>query len=406
MVNLEGVNWEVVIRGGGTELKAAVVGAGIGGLTAAIALRRAGAEVTVFERATELKEVGAGLLLAANAQKALGKLGLSEKVGRLGTNASAGEIRSQRGDILAGIPIDELEQRVGAASAAVHRADLQRLLVRELGEGPLRLGSECVGFEQDDREVSVLLANGAEERADLLVGADGLRSTIRAGLFGAKEPRYAGYTAWRAVAEPGRELIRWGTGFETWGRGARFGCAHIGDGRIYWFATKNAPEGEKDGPIGSPDDPKQTLLRLFCCWHAPIEELVEATAEDAIRRDDLYDRETLERWGVGKVMLLGDAAHPTSPNLGQGAVLAIEDAVVLARCLGGTKGKRDVPEALRHYEGLRRERAAWIVRRSRLIGRIGQLEDPVLCRLRNLAFKATPSRAYVRQIAELVGYEA
>lgn len=131
--------------------------------------------------------------------------------------------------------------------------DLQRLLVRELGGGVLCLGSKCVGFEQDERGVSVLLANSAEERAHLLVSADGLRSTVRSGLFGAKEPRYAGYTAWRAVVEPGRELIPWGTGFETWGRGARFGCAHIGDGRIYWFATKNAPEGEKDGPIGRPD---------------------------------------------------------------------------------------------------------------------------------------------------------
>jgi 2-polyprenyl-6-methoxyphenol hydroxylase-like FAD-dependent oxidoreductase len=387
-------------------LKAAVVGAGIGGLTAAIALRRAGVEVTVFERATELKEVGAGLLLAANAQKALGKLGLSRKVGRLGTNASAGEIRSQRGVILARIPTDELEQKVGAASAAVHRADLQRLLVRELGEGPLRLGSECVGFEQDERGVSVLLASGTEEHAHLLVGADGLRSRVRSGLFGVEEPRYAGYIAWRAVVEPGRELIRWGTGFETWGRGARFGCAHIGDGRIYWFATRNAPEGEKDGPIGSPDGPRQRLLRLFGGWHAPIGELVEATAEDAIRRDDLYDREPLEGWGVGKITLVGDAAHPTTPNLGQGAALAIEDAVVLARCLERTKGTRDVPEALRRYEGLRRERATAIVRRSRLIGRIGQLEDPILCWLRNLAFKATPSRVYARQVREVVGYEA
>jgi FAD-dependent urate hydroxylase len=188
-----------------------VVGAGIGGLTAAIALRRAGAEVTVFEWAAKLNEVGAGLLLAANAQKALGKLGLSEMVGRLGTNASAGEIRSRWGVVLARIPADELEQKAGAASAAVHRADLQRLLVRELGEKPRRFGAGCVGvdFEQDERGVSVLLANGTEERADLLVGADGLRSTVRAGLFGAEEPRYVGYTPWRAVVESAdRELIR------------------------------------------------------------------------------------------------------------------------------------------------------------------------------------------------------
>lgn len=388
-------------------MRVAVVGAGIGGLTAAIALGRAGADVTVFERARELREVGAGLLLAANAQKAFAKLGLQQAVGRLGTPASAGEIRSWRGEVLASVPMEELERRVGAASAAVHRADLQALLSREMGEEPLRLGSACVGFEQDERGVTVLLADGREEHADLLVGADGLRSTVRARLLGPGEPRYAGYTSWRAVAEPDDELLPWGHGFECWGRGARFGCAHIGGGRVYWFATRNAPEGEKDGPAGSPDGPKRALLELFNGWYRPVEALVEATEEGAIRRDDIYDREPSKRWGEGRVTLLGDAAHPTTPNLGQGACLAIEDAVVLARCLenrrGGTRG---VPEALRRYEGLRRERAAKVVRLSRRVGRVGQLENPALRRLRDLVLKATPPGAYLRQVEEVVGYEA
>ena len=156
-------------------MRVAVAGAGIGGLTAAIALRRAGAEVAVFERSRELEEVGAGLLLAANAQKAFGKLGLRGAVGGLGTPASAGEIRSWRGEVLASVPVAELEKRVGAASAAVHRADLQALLLRELGEGPLRLGSECEGFNQYGRGVTLLLAAGRERRATLLIGAGGLR---------------------------------------------------------------------------------------------------------------------------------------------------------------------------------------------------------------------------------------
>jgi 2-polyprenyl-6-methoxyphenol hydroxylase-like FAD-dependent oxidoreductase len=387
-------------------LRAAIVGAGIGGLTAAIALRQAGVPVTVLERATALREIGAGLLLAANAQKALRELGLSESVGELGTNATMGEIRSWRGTVLATIPIGELEVRVGASSAAVHRADLQRVLMKALGEKPLCLGSECVGFEHYKRGVRVLLANGSEEHADLLIGADGLHSTVRERLFGAEEPRYAGYTAWRAVVELGDDLVPWGTGFESWGRGVRFGCAHIGKGRIYWFAAKNAPEGEKDGEVGSPDGPKRALLRLFRGWHQPIEKLIAATAETAIRRDDLYDREPLERWGEGRVSLLGDAAHPMTPNLGQGASLAIEDAVVLARCLTqGPDGRPDAPKALRRYEELRRERTAAMVRRSRLVGRVGQLENPLLCGLRNLAFMVTPSRLYVRQVEQVVGWE-
>jgi 2-polyprenyl-6-methoxyphenol hydroxylase-like FAD-dependent oxidoreductase len=165
----------------------------------------------------ELREVGAGVLLAANAQKALGKLGLAEAVARLGMPASAGEIRSWRGAVLASIPAAELEKKFGTPSAAVHRADLQELLVRVVGERTLRLGAEVKAFEQDESGVRVLFADGSQEDADILVGADGLRSRVRAVLFGPEEPRYAGYTSWRAVVEPGEELLPWGTSFESWG---------------------------------------------------------------------------------------------------------------------------------------------------------------------------------------------
>ena len=190
-------------------MKAMIVGAGIGGLTAAIALRRAGVETTVFERAGELREVGAGLLLAANAVRALDELGLSEKVRRLGTLASAARILSWRGETLTDVPADELEKRLGTPSAAVHRADLQGLLLRELGEENVRLGATCSSFEQDEEGVTALVVDGSEERGDALIGADGLNSTIRTSLFGGEKPRYAGYTAWRAVVEPSHELLPW-----------------------------------------------------------------------------------------------------------------------------------------------------------------------------------------------------
>ena len=394
-------------RGEGMErpAKVTVAGAGIGGLTAAIALRRAGFEVAVFERAAELREVGAGLLLAANAQKALGKLGLAEAVARLGTPASAGEIRSWRGKVLASIPAAELEKKVGAPSAAVHRADLQALLVREVGEDALRLGFEVEGFEQDESGVTVFLAGGGEERADILVGADGLRSRVRAELLGSEEPRYAGYISWRAVAEPKEELLPWGRGFESWGRGTRFGCAHIGKGSVYWFATANAPEGARDGHQGGPAGTKATLLRHFEIWHSPVRELIEATEEGAILRTDIYDREPLgESWGEGAVTLLGDAAHPMTPNLGQGACQAIEDAVVLARCL--VEERASAAGALRRYERLRSARVAMVVRRSRRVGMVGQVANPLLCRLRDRALALIPPKAQLRQLEELVGYEA
>jgi 2-polyprenyl-6-methoxyphenol hydroxylase-like FAD-dependent oxidoreductase len=384
--------------------KVVVAGGGIGGLTATIALRRAGFEVVVFERATELREVGAGLLLAANAQKALAKLGLAEAVARLGTPASAGEIRSWRGHVLASIPAAELEKKIGTLSAAVHRADLQALLVREVEEGTLRLGTEVEAFEQDESGVRVLFADGGQESADILIGADGLRSRVRARLFGPKEPRYAGYTAWRAVVEPNEDLLSWGAGFESWGRGARFGCVHVGRGRVYWFATANAPEGGKDGPPGSPAGAKATLSHLFSGWHRPVVDLVEAAEEDTILRTDIYDREPLgERWGTGRVTLLGDAAHPMTPNLGQGACQAIEDAVVLALCLGE---RGATAESLRSYERLRSDRVAMVVRRSRRVGSIGQVKNPAICWLRDRALAMIPPKAQLRQLEEVVGYEA
>jgi 2-polyprenyl-6-methoxyphenol hydroxylase-like FAD-dependent oxidoreductase len=300
--------------------------------------------------------------------------------------------------------MDDLVRRAGFSSAAVHRADLQALLLGELGNGCLRLGVEVTGFEQDRGGVTVFTNDGGEERADILIGADGLYSRIRGEFFGPAKPRYAGYTAWRGVVRPDGEPLPWGTGFESWGRGARFGCAHIGAGRVYWFVTRNVPEGGRDVTNGASGTLSTSLLGIVGGWHQPIGELIEATHEDAILRTDIYDREPLgEHWGEGRVTLLGDAAHPMTPNLGQGACQAIEDAVVLARCLheGGASA-----DALRRYERLRSDRVAMVVRRSRRVGAVGQLENPLLCRLRDRALAMIPPRAHLRQLEAVAGYEA
>lgn len=376
------------------------MGAGIGGLSAAIALRRAGVEAVIVERASELEEIGAGLLLAANAIKALGRLGLADAVKGVGVTGRITEIRSWRGEVLSRLPMAELEERVGADTRAMHRADLQAMLLEEFGEKGVRLGAACTGFEQDEGGVVASFADGREESGDLLIGADGLRSTVRAQLLGDGPPRYAGYTAWRSVVKPGRELVPAGYAFESWGRGARFTCAQIGRGRVYWAASRNAPAGERDETTGNK---KSTILEIVRGWHEPIEELVEVTEDSAILRTDIYDRVPPKRWGEGRVALLGDAAHPMTPDLGQGACQAIEDAVVLARCLGE---ERDVVAALSLYAARRSGRAAAIVRQARRVGQVGQLQNPLACWLRNAAVKAVPLRAQLRQLEAVVGYEA
>src|ERR671911_355597 len=334
-----------------------IVGGGIGGLVAALALGRAGLEVVVFERAPQLREVGAGISLWANATRALKGLGVYEEIRASGAAEIGGELRSWRGEMFLRIPAEDLRARFGEANLAVHRADLQGALFSALPPATVRLGAELTGFEQAGEGVLARFADGREERGDLLVGADGIHSSVRAQLFGRRPPRYAGYTAWRGVADAGEGGLPEGVGLNLWGRGSEFGLVGIGRGRFYWFATKNAREGEAEGAAGR----RREVLYLLAGWYQPARAAVEATADSKILRNDIYDREPLRDWGVGRVTLLGDAAHPMTPNLGQGACQAIEDALVLARCFDGGD---DVPASLRLYEGRRVRRTAGIVRRS------------------------------------------
>ncbi|MDQ4128468.1 MAG: FAD-dependent monooxygenase [Actinomycetota bacterium] len=369
--------------------RAIIVGGGIGGLTAAVALRRAGIEATVLERAGGLREVGAGISIWVNAMQSLEGLGLAEAVRAAGREEIGGEVRTARGATLSRIPAQTLEERFGR-NVVLTRPDLQWTLsaALEAAGGSVCVGAECIGFRQERQGVAALFADGREERGDLLVGADGLNSVVRLQLFGEERPRYAGFTAWRGLADLGRDV----EGFEAWGRGSVFGLVGLGLGRFYWYGTKNAPEGQGDSQAGR----KAEVLERFGGWHEPIPAVIRATPEAEILRNDVYDREPLQSWGEGRVTLLGDAAHPMTPNLGQGACQAIEDAAELAGCL--RVGGDDVVGALRLYEDRRRGRTAEVARRSRLLSRVVQLENPLLCAARNAAARAMPDRLQLRQL--------
>lgn len=381
-------------------MRALIVGGGVGGLTAAIALRRAGIDATVFERAGASREGGTALTLWTNAIKALGRLGLADAIEGLSEPLVRGAFRLRRGTTLAETPLAELGRKFGAPNVVIGRARLQSVLLAALDPGVVRLGAGCVGVEQDGRGVTASLADGRTECGDLLIGADGLNSTVRAQLFGAERPRYAGYTAYRAVVPCGHDRQERGHGFESWGRGVRFGLVHSGPAEVYWFAAITAPEGRGDGPAGRKGD----LLSRFRGWHAPVEATIERTDEGAILHNDIYDRPPLRRWSVGRITLLGDAAHPMTPSLGQGACQAIEDAVVLAECLraGGASG---VVAALGRYEERRRSRTAAITRQSRRIGSVAQWTNPAACALRDALLRIAPPGAMLKALEPLVGYE-
>jgi 2-polyprenyl-6-methoxyphenol hydroxylase-like FAD-dependent oxidoreductase len=364
-----------------------VVGGGIAGLSAAIGLRRSGHEVIVLERAPRIDPIGAGLTLFGNGMSALDRLGMRNAVAAQGAPAKRSAILTWEGRVLSQVPRDLLEGTI-----AVHRADLQRELAAAAGE--VRFGAEIAAVEQHDDGVVARGADGREESGDLLIGADGLRSVIRSAIADARA-RYAGYTAWRGVSplpvEAGRLT-------ESWGVGERFGLVDIGRGRTYWFATKNAPEGGPDEPGGK----KAEILRRFSGWHEPIAAIADSAEEGAILRNDVYYLEPLPRWSEGRVVLVGDAAHATTPGVGQGAAQAIEDAVVLADRLARSG---DLAAALGEYESIRRPRAEAVLKLSRRADRAAQLASPLGWRLRNAVVRRSPERAQRRQLEPLVRHE-
>ena len=257
-----------------------------------------------------------------------------------------------------------------------HRADLVGTLASFLPPGVARYGFECVGVEQKGRQVAVHFANGHADDADAVIGADGIKSTVRTLLFGPQEPRYAGYTCWRGVC-PRPGSIKAGYIGEWWGRGKRFGITTLTNDRVYWFAVHNAPAGRHSA------DEQSAITTLFQGWSAPVPELIATTLPAHIIHNDILDRPPKRPWSVGRIGLIGDAAHATTPNLGQGGCMAIEDGVALARSLAANA---DTASAMLAFTAERYGRTAGITNESWRFGQIGQLEGRVSCWLRDRAF--------------------
>ncbi|HEY8504351.1 MAG TPA: FAD-dependent monooxygenase [Gemmataceae bacterium] len=359
--------------------RALVIGGGIGGLAAAVALRRVGIGADVFERAPEIREVGAGLSLWSNAVVALRCLGLEEAVRRSGSPVLRMRTLSADGRTLTETSLEDVARKAGAPSLCAHRADLQRVLAEALPPSAVHTGRECTGVRQEGGRVVARFADGREEAGDLLVGADGIRSAVRAALFGPAEPRYAGYTCWRGIARFEHPDLPPGLALFAVGRGTQMGLFQCGPGRVYWFVTRNAPAGTTSPPGGN----RRAVLDLLDRWPPVLRAAVEAADEAAVFQNDIIDRPPTRDWGTGRVTLLGDAVHATTPNLGQGACQALEDAVVLADRL---RGSTDIPAGLRAYEDARRDRTAMVVKRSRALGSVFQWQNPLAVWLRNRLF--------------------
>jgi 2-polyprenyl-6-methoxyphenol hydroxylase-like FAD-dependent oxidoreductase len=375
-----------------------VVGGGIGGLAAAVALRRVGIRVSVFERAPEIREVGAGLTIWSNAVKALRQLGVDQKVIALGAILELNKTITPDGKVLSEQNVAEAFAEAGAPCLVAHRADLQRTLLEALPAEEVHTDHACLGFEQSTDGVVARFGNGREERGDLLIGADGIRSVVRESVLGKSEPVYEGYTCWRGIAHFQHRDLPMGQGYFLLGRGTQMGLFHCGLGRVYWFVSRNAPQGtfDREGPHRS------KVIASFPIWPEVFRSAIEATEESAILPGDIIDRDPSPVWGKDRVTLLGDAIHATTPNLGQGACQALEDAVVLAHCL------RTIPEpiqALRTYEDMRRDRTAMVTRQSRSLGKVFQMQNWLMVKVRNWIFRSRFGNNRARKLfAELLCY--
>lgn len=382
-------------------MRVGIIGGGIGGLATAAGLQRAGADVTVFERYDRSPVSGSGISLFGNGMAALAALGLADAAREIGAwpgghlvDAPAGQRRPD-GRWLARLP-----RAVTETVAVVHRADLQAILLDALAAGTLRTGHAVQRVSSDGRTVEPagVLRPGATETFDVVVAADGIRSRIRADRPDDPGVRYAGYVAWRGVTARPVDVSS-GTG-ETVGRGLRFGIAPLPDGRVYWFAVVSQPV-----EVPAPDGPSFAAQR-FGDWHAPIRELIGATAPADIRGLPIEELAgPLPTFRRGRCVLLGDAAHAMTPNLGQGGNQALEDAATLVALLRQSDGPDGIEAALAEYDRLRRPRTQRIARQAGLLGRVLQARGPVTSRLRDAGLRLTPPGVAARSALAVQQWE-
>ena len=371
-----------------TSLDIAVIGAGIGGLTTAIALRQRGIDAYVYESAPALRASGAGLVLSPNAMQVLRRLGLADRVREAGQPIERAELHDARSGLLQRIDIGV---DYGEPTVAIQRRRLHEILVGDLPMDRVRLNAACESIIDDNGWPTITFTNGRATSPDIIVGADGLRSIVRSFVAPHAVVRYSGQTSFRGIAsfDLPHPLAR--TSQEVWAPHCRFGFAPVAPGLVYWFASLDAPAGETQ----EPEEIVSQLRAMTSSFPEPATWLLEATAPVDILRTDMYDLQPFEGWSRSRVVLLGDAAHATTPNLGQGAAQAIEDALVLADRIASTPRAQD---ALRSYEEIRQPKTRFIVVRSMQLGRVAHVANPFGRAMRNFAVRFTPAVVARRQL--------
>ena len=369
-------------------MKITIIGAGIGGLTTAIALKQKGFDVELFEASHAFKKAGSGINLAINAMQVYKKLGLYETLLKAGSYNQTMNISDENLTPISVIDMCGFEETFNVKSVAIHRAVLHEILLNELSDVPIYMGKKLKTLTSAKNETSLTFEDGTSHKATVLIGADGIHSVVRKALFNATQIRDAKQICWRGITKIELPSTYQTQLVEQWGKGKRFGFVSISETEYYWYALANY---KTDARAEFKD---LNLVDFYADFHPIVGDLLKSTPKKDRLTHTMMDLKPLTTWHKNKVCLLGDSAHATTPNFGQGACQAIESAYALANCLASNA----LPEkAFEAFQKIRIEKATDIVNTSWRIGKLAHLENRFLIKLRNLVLRNTPSSITQKQ---------
>ena len=362
-----------------------IIGAGIGGLTTALTLKQKGLNVKIYESSAEIKPVGAGIIIANNAMQVFQKLGLQEKIKKVGNKISFMKITDTQLNDISVVDLSEYEKKYGVHNIAIHRGELQKILADEIGFENINLSKRLSKIEKEEL-FKLTFEDNTTFECKLVIGADGIKSVVRNQLFEESTLRNANQKCWRGICEIDLPKNYHNELNEAWGKGKRFGFVKISDKKVYWYALTNANKFSKK---------TTNLLEVFKEFHTDILKIISATNKEQIILNDIIDLKPIDKWQAENVCLIGDAAHATTPNLGQGACQAIEDAYVLGKLLDEGLA---IESTFKQYENLRRKKAHTIVNISWTVGKMAHIENNLGIWLRNKIMRNLPKSANKKQM--------
>ena len=368
-----------------------IIGGGIGGLTTAVALEQKGYTVNVYEQAKSIQSVGAGIVLANNAMQVYDKLGLRKQLEEAGHRITSLQVTDSNLKPLSSMETTYFEKKYKVKNIAIHRGELQQILVQALKKDTLKLGYQLKNIDQQNTTVNLIFHNSEVVHSPLVVAADGQNSIVRNQLFSENKLRNAHQVCWRGVLDYTLPKDYQHVLTEAWGKGDRIGFTQISTNQVYWFALKSFKTSGEEFPLAQ-------INSYFTHFHPIAKDIIKATPMSNIHTAELTDLYPINNWHTTKVCLLGDAAHATTPNMGQGAGQSIEDAWILAECLH----KYEPTKAFETYQQLRIKKAHQIVNTSWTLGKLAHLSNPILISLRNQLMRWTPESVSRKQSEKII----